>query len=276
MIINHNIQALVAYTRLNSNQRKTADTMEKLSTGLRINLAKDDAAGLAVSEKMRGQIRGLNQAERNSLDAISLVQTAEGGMNEVHSILQRIRELSVQAANDTYKDDDRAQTQLEVAELIKQIDHIASTAHYNTQNLLNKTGAQAGTFTFQIGANKGENFQVTLPDLSSTYLGINTLDLSRGVGAASDAIATVDNAIKLVSDERTKIGAVQNRFEYHLNSISGTVQNLTAAESRIRDANMALEMTEFTKLNIINQSATAMLSQANQLPNGILQLLKGQ
>ncbi|MEW9669509.1 flagellin [Ammoniphilus sp. 3BR4] len=273
MQINHNIQALIAYSKYNTNQSQMSKTMEKLSTGLRINRAADDAAGLAVSEKMRGQIKGLQQAERNTLDGISLIQTAEGGMNELHDILQRMRELAVQAANDTYTADDRNATQLEVNELVQQIDQLATSTHYNTQNLLDQTGGRSGVFTFQIGANGGQTVDLPLPDLRSATLGVNALNLSSHQNATS-ALQSIDAAIASVSNERTKLGAFQNRLEKHLGMIGGSTENLTAAESRIRDANMAMEMTEFTKLNIINQSAQAMLSQANQLPQGVLQLLK--
>lgn len=275
MRINHNIQALIAYTKLNSNQMQTTKVMEKLSTGLRINRAADDAAGLAVSEKMRGQIKGLQQAERNTMDAISLLQTAEGAMNEMHSILQRMRELTVQATNGTYTAEEKSAIQQEITELKAQVDFLSTNTKFNTEELLNGTGGILGngSFTFQLGANDGENMEVTFPNFSSASIGIDTLDLTAtDLGPAYTAI---DNAVKFVSEQRTYVGAVQNRLEHHYNSLTNTTENLTAAESRIRDANMALEMAEYTKLNIINQSAQAMLAKSNQYPEMILQLLKG-
>ncbi|AIM14931.1 flagellin [Bacillus sp. X1(2014)] len=274
MRINHNIAALNTYRQLNSASGAQAKSMEKLSSGLRINRAGDDAAGLAISEKMRGQIRGLDMAAKNSQDAISMIQTGEGALNETHSILQRMRELAVQAGNDTNTNDDRAELQKEVTDLIAEIDRIATTTQFNSQNLLDQTGGTTGKFTFQIGANKDQKLEVTFAKMDATSLGVNSIDISTGHTSATSAIATIDSAIKLVSDERAQLGAKQNRLEHTINNLSTSSENLTAAESRIRDVDMAKEMMEQTKNSILSQAAQAMLAQANQQPQGVLQLLR--
>ncbi|WP_280768355.1 flagellin Hag [Salipaludibacillus daqingensis] len=292
MKINNNIQALNAYRNLNQNQNATSKNLEKLSSGLRINRAADDAAGLAISEKMRSQIRGLKQAERNAMDGISLIQTAEGALTEVHSMLQRMRELSVQAANDTNTQEDREQIQKEINELIEEVDSIADKTEFNTRSLL--AGAENEdedaesnplNLIFQIGANANQSVNIEIPKMSSEELGIegynfegendgeNVINVTNQVGAES-AIESFDSAIETVSNARSQLGALQNRMEHTINNLQVTHENLTSAESRIRDADMALEMTEFTRNNILNQSATAMLAQANQLPQGVLQLLQ--
>lgn len=456
MKINHNIPALNAYRHLNNNQSQTSKTLERLSSGLRINRASDDAAGLAISEKMRSQIRGLDVAERNSLDGISLLQTTEGAMTEVHAMLQRMRELAVQGANDTNTDSDREEIQKEVDQLLAEIDSIAEKTEFNTRKLLNGESAvfsvldtanndaklvskpvvvdpslksgeyqlevasktieytisqpaaglqsdgdieiddltagldlgvytlnvrgytegvqntatvevigpdglpidkkaievgtdaedivvgglkikaaninQAGTvkvsieakatftlksddqaieatktlnsvngtfrysgvdysfksdiadgtsdftvtnnsLTFQIGPNTNQNVNIDVPQLNTVELGIENINVTSQSGA-NEAIFALDNAIQKVSSIRAKLGATQNRLEHTINNIQTTSENLTASESRIRDADMAMEMSEFTKNNILNQSAQAMLAQANQLPQGILQLLQ--
>ncbi|OSX53174.1 flagellin N-terminal helical domain-containing protein [Anoxybacillus ayderensis] len=270
MRINHNIQALNAYRNLAVNQSNTAKNLEKLSSGLRINRAADDAAGLAISEKMRSQIRGLEVAERNALDAISLIQTAEGALGSIHSILQRMRELAVQAANGTNTDDDRGHIQNEVDQLIDEIDRIADKTTFNGTPLLDNN---FNNVKFQIGANEGEEVEISIAGMTSSLLGVSGLDVSTAAGA-SNAITTIDNAIRTVSEERGKLGAYQNRFEHAINNLKTAHENLTSAESRIRDTDMAMEMTNFTKNNILNQAAQAMLAQSNQLPQGILQLLK--
>ncbi|KHF41792.1 flagellin N-terminal helical domain-containing protein [Halalkalibacter okhensis] len=274
MKINNNIQALNSYRNLYQNQASTSKNLEKLSSGLRINRAADDAAGLAISEKMRSQIRGLKMAERNALDGISLMQTAEGAMQEVHSMLQRMRELAVQAANDTNTDDDRVEINKEISQLIEEIDDISEKTEFNTLNLLNGDGG-AGNLTlfFQIGANGDQSVDFDISKMDSTELGINNISVTDRDGAV-EAIDLLDAAIKTVSGQRSTLGAIQNRLEHTINNLQVTHENLTAAESRIRDADMALEMTEFTRNNILNQSATAMLAQANQLPQGVLQLLQ--
>ena len=274
MIINHNLNALNAHRQMGINNANSGKAMEKLSSGLRINRAGDDAAGLAISEKMRGQIRGLDQASRNAQDGISMIQTAEGALNETHSILQRMRELAVQSASDTNTDDDRAEIQLEIADLIEEIDRIATTTQFNSQNLLDTTGGTTGAFTFQIGSNEDQTITVTFADMQSSALGVDAIDVSTGATAGTAAITTIDTAIKKVSDERAQMGAKQNRLEHTINNLGTSSENLTAAESRIRDVDMAKEMMNFSKNNILNQAAQAMLAQANQQPQNVLQLLR--
>jgi flagellin len=290
MRINHNIQALNAYRNLNNTNNATAKSLEKLSSGLRINRAADDAAGLAISEKMRSQIRGLDMAERNSLDAISLIQTAEGALASTHDILQRMRELSVQAANDTLEDTDRQSVQDEINALTKEIDRIADTTKFNNKELLGGGSGTTTTLKFQIGANEKEMLELELGVMDAHNLGIGFTtsgsalagggtNADKGidvmtVSGASTAITTIDAAIKKVSEQRSKFGAIQNRLEHTITNLQTANENLTAAESRIRDLDMAEEMTNFTKNNILNQAGQAMLAQANQLPQGVLQLLQ--
>ncbi|WP_019851159.1 flagellin [Desulfitobacterium sp. PCE1] len=385
MIINHNMSAINTYRQLTTNNTNNAKSLEKLSSGLRINRAGDDAAGLAISEKMRGQIRGLDQAQRNAQDSISLIQTAEGALNETHSILQRMRELAVQASNDTNSTTDRDEIQKEINQLTDEIDRIANTTEFNTQKLLNgdkkglvaaadakaeielntkadikidtvtasaaasatiiitrtnssstgfvgtdftigdpsTTGATSadgikitldnGTevtltgddlsklavgesvtisikkavdannnvedaFSMQIGANSGQNILVGMNSMKADDIGVRgsdgkALDVSDYKNATA-AIKTINNAIELVSAERSKLGAVQNRLEHTINNLGTSSENLTAAESRIRDVDMAKEMMNFQKNNILSQAAQAMLAQANQQPQGVLQLLR--
>ncbi|AQS55860.1 MAG: flagellin Hag [Novibacillus thermophilus] len=278
MIINHNIMALNTHRQLAFNNTNVQKSMEKLSSGLRINRAGDDAAGLAISEKMRAQIRGLNMASKNAQDGISLIQTAEGALNESHAILQRMRELAVQAANDTNTDADRAELQKEVDQLAQELTRIAETTEFNTQKLLdgNFTG------TFHIGANEGQNITLTIDAMDAVTLGVGTDDGSGSITgidistqtAADSAITTINDAIEQVSAQRANLGAVQNRLEHTINNLGTSSENLTAAESRIRDVDMAKEMMEFTKNNILAQAANAMLAQANQQPQQVLQLLR--
>lgn len=408
MIINHNMSALNTYNRLSANNAASAKSLEKLSSGLRINRAGDDAAGLAISEKMRGQIRGLDQATRNAQDSISLIQTAEGALNESHSILQRMRELAVQSSNDTNTDDDRTELQAEVKQLITELDRIGNTTEFNTKKLLNGDaqgvsasvdgavrlnnntaltadtvnmasladaltasvgsldgaymivriaddastavftttdwavvgpdgtqydvgdaatalgitvagssitfaatglGAAAGvavsfagvdalddakvgesiTFVFkkyeaattdlddsimtQIGANAGQTAFISMKDMRASAIGVADIDISTKFGAQT-AIETVNNAITKVSSQRSSLGAIQNRLEHTINNLGTASENLTAAESRIRDVDMAKEMMAYQKNSILQQAATAMLAQANQQPQSVLQLLK--
>ncbi|GIN56167.1 flagellin [Lederbergia ruris] len=271
MRINHNIQALNAYRNLSQTMASTSKSLEKLSSGLRINRAADDAAGLAISEKMRSQIRGLGMAERNALDAVSLIQTAEGALNETHSILQRMRELSVQAANGTLDDSDREAVQLEIDQLINEVDRIAEKTEFNGMKLLD--GNNANGFDFQIGPNDGDELTVKIGAMDTSKLGISTVKVSTSADA-QNAIKALDTAIGTVSTQRAELGAYQNRLEHTVTNLQTANENLTAAESRIRDLDMALEMTNFTRNNILNQAGQAMLAQANQLPQGILQLLQ--
>ena len=400
MRINHNIASMNTNRALGVNRGNTQKSLEKLSSGLRINRAGDDAAGLAISEKMRGQIRGLNKASSNAQDSISLVQTAEGALTETHSILQRMRELAVQSANDTNTDSDRKELQAEVKQLTSEIDRIGNTTEFNTKKLLDgsakgvkeavdgslninnntskvtisntanaatysaiRTGSQyngaitivrvqgtdsavaAGDFKVigkdgkaitanvtvaagsislaggaatagavlstaqtlsaanisamavgesitlvfgeakaastelddsimaQIGANSGQTMFISIDDMRSEAIGVDTIDISTKWGAAT-AIETVNNAITQVSSQRSSLGAVQNRLEHTINNLDTSSENLQASESRIRDVDMAKEMTEFTKNNILTQAAQAMLAQANQQPQSVLQLLQ--
>ena len=297
MIINHNIAALNTHRQLTSASSAQSKSMEKLSSGLRINNAADDAAGLAISEKMRGQIRGLDQASRNAQDGISLIQTAEGALNETHDILQRMRELAVQSSNDTNTTTDRGELQKEVDELAKEITRIANTTEFNTMKLLDgsrTTGSgvtSAADLTFQIGANKGQTMTLSISAMDAAKLGVakasdatatgttaatttGGIDIKTDAAAATGAIDTINKAIETVSSERSKLGANQNRLEHTINNLGTSSENLTAAESRIRDVDMAKEMMEQTKNSILSQAAQAMLAQANQQPQGVLQLLR--
>ena len=272
MIINHNIPALNTHRMLTGNHNAAQKSMEKLSSGLRINRAGDDAAGLAISEKMRGQIRGLNQAIRNAQDGISLIQTAEGALTETHAILQRMRELAVQAANDTNTDEDRQELQKEVEQLIEEIDRISTDTEFNTKTLLDGSLTSDAALIFHIGANKDQNIEVEISNMSASGLGVSEVDISTQSGA-NDAIETINAAIQQVSTERAKLGAIQNRLEHTINNLGASAENLQAAESRIRDVDMAKEIMEFTRANILSQASQAMLAQANMLPQAVLQLL---
>lgn len=270
MRINHNIQALNAYRNLSTTNNQTSKSLEKLSSGLRINRAADDAAGLAISEKMRSQVRGLDMAERNSLDAISLIQTAEGALASTHDILQRMRELSVQASNGTLEQEDQQAIQDEIDALVEEIDRIANETEFNEKKLLDGS-LPAGGMAFQIGANANQMLNLEINGMTANDLGVDSLNMLTG---ASTAISTIDAAISKVSEQRSKLGAVQNRLEHTITNLQTANENLTAAESRVRDLDMAEEMTQFTRNNILNQAGQAMLAQANQLPQGVLQLLQ--
>ena len=277
MIINHNIAALNTHRQLGSATNAQSKSMEKLASGLRINRAGDDAAGLSISEKMRGQIRGLDQASRNAQDGISLIQTAEGALGETHSILQRQRELVVQAGNGgTLEAEDLQAIKDEIGELNTELTGISTRTEFNGKKLLN------GSFDedFQIGANKTQTLNLTIEGSAATK-GFSAADLGVDV-IAPDGTSTkfdtdidlVDAAIKTVSAARSKLGANQNRLEHTINNLSNASENLTAAESRVRDVDMAKEMMEQTKNSILSQAAQAMLAQANQQPQGVLQLLR--
>ncbi|UTR06059.1 flagellin [Alkalihalobacillus sp. LMS6] len=339
MIINNNMSAMNAHRQLGANQGMAAKAQEKLSSGLRINRAGDDAAGLAISEKMRAQVRGLDQASRNAQDGISMIQTAEGALNETHSILQRMRELAVQSSNDTNTESDRAEIQKEVDELAKEITRISNDTEFNTQKLIN--GEKADGVTFQIGANSNQSISISFSDMSADALGVGKQewtaatvdgdsvlqnasgttvgtwrdavdeDVATGVeaqvagyyngdtlvhaaaAAATDgdtveggekldvsnresadaAISTIQSALDQVSAERSKLGATQNRLEHTISNLDNSSENIQAAESRIRDVDMAKEIMEFTKQNILSQASQSMLAQANQAPQQVLQLL---
>jgi flagellin len=303
MRINHNIAALNTHRQLNSASTAQGKSMEKLASGLRINKAGDDAAGLAISEKMRGQIRGLDQAGRNAQDAISMIQTAEGALNETHDILQRMRELAVQSSNDTNTSTDRGEIQKEVNQLATEITRISNNTEFNTKKLLTGaadaakgTGAGAITgaesLTFHIGANASQNINLDINAMDAKTLLVSGSSASNvaasgtalattvdGIDvtsktAADTAITTINTAIETVSAQRSKLGAYQNRLEHTINNVNTSSENLTAAESRIRDVDMAKEMMNQTKNSILSQAAQAMLAQANQQPQGVLQLLR--
>ena len=276
MIINHNLAALNTYRQLNIGTNAANKNMEKLSSGLRINRAGDDAAGLAISEKMRGQIRGLDQAARNSQDGISLIQTAEGALNETHDILQRMRELAVQASNGTYTTGDRTKISGEASQLYKEINRIASQTEFNTKTLL-ATGLSS--VTFHVGANSGQTIVLSINAMNgSAILGVTGVGtgglIFSSQSGAEDSIRDINSAINTVSLERANLGAYQNRLEHTINNLNTSSENLTAAESRIRDVDMAKEMMTYTKNNILTQAAQSMLAQANQAPQGVLQLLR--
>lgn len=269
MRINNNVSALNAWRNLYANDTSLTKSMEKLSSGYRINRAADDAAGLAISEKMRAQVSGLNMAIKNAQDGISLIQTAEGALNEIQVMIRRIRDLAVQSANDTNTDEDRANLQAEVTQLLDEIDRIATTTQFNGMELLD------GSFTdkvFHIGANADQTLTVQIGDMQAGTLGIDGIDISTQTGA-EDAIPLLDTALDTVSSQRSDLGAVQNRLEHTINNLQVAAENLTAAESRIRDVDVALETTNFVKNQILVQAATAMLAQANVKPQSVLQLL---
>jgi len=270
MRINHNLNALNAWRNLGNANSGMGKSLEKLSSGLRINRAGDDAAGLAISEKMRAQIKGYDMATKNAQDGISLIQTAEGALTEVHSMLQRMREISVQAANDTNNTEDRSALAKEIAQLQKEIDRIGSTTKFNGSNLFS-----SATFNLQIGPDKSTDLvlEVTSQTISQAKLGIDSLSINTNANAQT-AISNIDGAIKAVSSLRAQFGAFQNRLEHTVNNLSVASENLTAAESRIRDVDMAKEMMSFTREQILLQSSNAMLAQSNQLPQNVLSLLR--
>jgi len=277
MRINNNLMAMNTYRQLNAASTKGARSMEKLSSGLRINKAGDDAAGLSISEKMRGQIRGLTQASRNAQDGISLIQTAEGALNETHAILQRMRELVVQAGNGTNSDEDLQAIQNEIDALIEEIGGEDASKGISDRTEFNGKALLDGTLNvkLQIGSNGGQQVTLTIGDMSAEGLGVNTIDVENFAGVDFDTqLGLVDTAIETVSSERSKLGALQNRLDHTINNVDNAAENLSAAESRIRDVDMAKEMMEFTKNSILQQAATAMLAQANQAPQGVLQLLR--
>ena len=271
MRIANNIMALNAHRQLTINQSGISKSIEKLSSGLRINRAGDDAAGLSISEKMRGQIRGLRMASKNAQDGISLIQTAEGALTETHSILQRIRELVVQAGNlGTQETEDLEAIQDEIDQLLAEIDGIAQRTEFNEKKLLDGSYSNQ---VFQIGANASQQMTVTIKAMGSEALGIDTVDVSDSSFNFDATIALVDNAIKSVSEQRSELGAIQNRLEHTIANLDNAAENLQAAESRIRDVDMAREMMNFTKYQILQQASTAMLAQANLAPQSVLQLL---
>jgi flagellin len=287
MVINHNISALYANRLLGNRQADITGNIEKLASGLRINRAADDASGLAVSEKLRSQIRGLNQAERNIQNAVSFIQTTEGYLSETHDILHRLRELGVQSANGIYTTEDRMQIQVEVSQLVDEINRIASHAQFNGMNIL--TGAFADPATgglelrqmvFQIGANMDQSERVYIGTMTAQALGLQgaqgsteTVFSISSPETANRAIGLIDTALRVVAKQRADLGAYQNRFETAVRGISVAAENMQAAESGIRDLDMAQQMVDYVKNQILMQSGTAMLAQANIQPQSVLQLL---
>jgi flagellin len=265
--IQNNVEAFNAQRQLVTNSDKLGKAMEKLSSGYRINRAGDDAAGLAISEKLRGQIGGLTQASRNAQDAVSLVQTAEGALNEVHSMLQRVRELAVQYKNGTLSGADQTAIQSEVNQLKAEIERIGTDTEFNGIKLLD---SGTTTVSFQVGA--ADSQQITVATISiGAQVAQHVYQLTAG---GTTDIADIDTAINNISAARATFGAVQNRLEHTISNLASYTENLTASESRIRDADMASEMVQFTKLQILQQAGTSMLSQANQAPQGVLSLLR--
>jgi flagellin len=283
MIINHNMSAIYADRQLGVTQLELSKDMEKLSSGLRINRAGDDASGLAVSEKMRSQVRGLHQAERNIQNGISFIQATEGYLQQTQDILHRLRELSVQSANGIYTDEDRMQIQVEVSQMVDEVNRIASHAQFNGMNMLTGAFAQDSStgriMQLHIGANMDQNTRVYVGNMSAGALGLVTSQGESGKLSISDpseanmAIGSIDKALKIVSKQRADLGAYQNRFESAAQGVAVAAENIQAAESRIRDANMASKMVDFTKNTILSQSGTAMLAQANMRTQSVLQLL---
>jgi len=281
MIINHNISAMFANRTLGSQIKRVDNNIEKLSSGMRINRAADDASGLAVSEKLRGQIRGLNQAKRNIQNGVSFIQTTEAYLGETQDILHRLRELSVQSANGVYTDEDRLQIQVEVSQLVDEINRIASHAQFNGMNMLTGAFSEGAdrVMQFQIGANMDQNERVYIGAMTAEALGIqgtqgNTESISISTpDQANRTIGVLDSALRMVSKQRADLGAYQNRFEMASVGIATAAENLQAAESRIRDVDMASEMVDYVKNQILVQSSTAMLAQANTQPQTVLQLL---
>ncbi|MBQ4521896.1 MAG: flagellin [Lachnospiraceae bacterium] len=270
MRVQHNMGALNANRQLGINVSNQSKVTEKLSSGYRINRAGDDAAGLAISEKMRSQIRGLEMASKNAQDGISMIQTAEGALNETHSILQRMNELATQCANDTYLTKDRDLAQKEITQLIAEIDRIASNTEFNEMKLL--TGSCTGK-NLQVGAKQGQVITFSIDSMSSSGLSVGSISISSQAGAAG-AMTTIQNAIVTVATQRADLGAIQNRLEHTIASVDTTAENLTASESRIRDTDMAKEMVTYSKNNILQQAAQSMLASANQSTSGVLSLLQ--
>ena len=283
MIINHNLSSMFASRMERINAKEVQSSIEKLSSGQRINKASDDAAGLAISEKLRAQIRGLNQASKNTENAVSFIQVTSGFLQETSDILQRIRELAVQSSNGLYSDEDRMQIQVEVSKLVSEVDRIASSAQFNGMNMLTgRFGKEAGTeMTFQIGANADQRISINIESATAAALGLkdiqgeagNTISIA-SADEANSTIATIDEALKVVNKQRADLGAVQNRMELTQKGIDVAAENLTSSESVIRDEDMATAMVDYTKNAILQQASTAMLAQSNSQSANVLALLK--
>lgn len=275
MIVQHNMTALNANRQLGITNTNLAKSTEKLSSGYRINRASDDAAGLSISEKMRGQIRGLKQASTNAQDGQSLIQTAEGAMGEIHSVLQRMRELTVQAKNDTYLKEDREKIKSEVSQLQSEISRIATQTQFNKMNLL------SGSYTskqFQIGANDGQTIAISITSMTVKGLGVQSIAAKIGKAgkgsSVGDIIGTIDDAITTVSEKRSDLGAISNRLDHTIANADNMAENLQSSESKIRDVNMASEMVAYSSSSILQQAGQSMLSHANQATQGVLSLLQ--
>ena len=287
MVINHNLSSIFANRQVKNNGLSLNSSMEKLSSGLKINRAGDDAANLAVSEKMRSQIRGLVQAEKNAENGISFVQTTEGYLQETQDILQRIRELSIQASNGVYSNEDRMYIQVEVSQLVDEIDRIASHAQFNGMNMLtgrfanpeNGDGSETAAMWLHIGANMDQRKQIFIGDMTAVGLGLRQNDGTNGMislstsDGANAVIGTIDDALKVLNKQRADLGAYQNRLEHATKGLAIGAENLQAAESVIRDTDMASEMVDYTKNNILVQSSMSMLAQANQKTQAVMRLL---
>jgi flagellin len=286
MVINHNMSAMFANRQLGVTGLSLNKDMEKLSSGERINRAGDDASGLAVSEKMRAQIRGLNQASQNASNGISFIQTTEGYLQETTDIMQRIRELAVQASNGIYSEEDRMQIQVEISALVSEVDRVASAAQFNGMNMLTGRFAQpmgenvvTASMWFHIGANMDQRVQVFIGTMSAAALGVRELGSEEKLSLATPedanrAIGTIDEALKKINKQRADLGAYQNRLELTVRGLDIGAENLQASESRIRDTDMASQMVEFTKNSVLQQAGTAMLAQANSQSQNVLSLLR--
>ena len=270
-VINTNLMSLTTQNNLNKSQSALGTAIERLSSGLRINSAKDDAAGQAISNRFTSNIKGLTQAARNANDGISMAQTAEGALNEINTNLQRVRELTVQAKNGTNSDSDLASLQDEVTARISEIDRIATQTSFNGTNLLD--GSKTSV-SIQVGANDNQSIDLKLTDAQSATLGVDSVDLTALAASGDTTLKTIDDAISKVDVARSGLGAVQNRFESTVNNINNTVTNLSAAQSRIQDADYATEVSNMSRAQILQQAGTSVLSQANQVPQGVLSLLR--
>lgn len=284
MVINHNMSAMYAQRQTSVNQAGLQSNIEKLSSGQRINRAGDDASGLAVSEKMRSQIRGLNQAGQNIQNGVSFIQATEGYLTETTDIIQRLRELSIQSSNGIYSSEDRMQIQVEVSQLVDEVNRIASHAQFNGMNILTGRFAKdssSGPLQLQVGANVDQNEKIFIGTMTANALGlsgaqgtVNSMISLSSVDGANMAIASLDSALKAVSKQRADLGAYQNRFEMAYKGISIASENLQSAESRMRDTDMAQEMVSYTKNQILSQAGSAMLAQANTQPQSVMRLIQ--
>ena len=275
MVVQHNLQAANTNRQLGITTSAQAKSTEKLSSGYKINRAADDAAGLSISEKMRSQIRGLNKASSNAQDGVSLVQTAEGALNETHSILQRMNELATQAANGTNTSVDRSAIRAELDQLTSEINRIQSTTQFNTMNLLDGTFSGAtNQMKLQVGALSGQSIDFSIANMCATKIGLKTTLSVSTFTKAGSYMKSVQNAIEVVSKQRSAMGAIQNRLEHTIANLDTTSENTQSAESRIRDTDMASEMVTYSKNNILAQAGQSMLAQANQSTHGVLSLLQ--